>query len=299
MTLVRLLVSAAILALLFSRFAPAEVLGVCLRAQPLWFGAGVAVYLASQIVSAIRWQRIARAVGFATSRSQCLRFYLIGMFFGLVIPSTIGADGARALLLGRAPPGRARALSTVVFDRLVGLVTLFAVAVAALLLGPTGTLPPSLVGGVAAVGSALVLAWALAPRLARFLPPEARLRRLVDEDLAPYFRDGRLVAAAVALSLVVHGLQIAAQKLLTDAIGLHVSGSFVAVYHPLVALAAAVPLTVGGFGLREAAYAYLLPHAGIGADDAIALGLLWWAVGALGGLLGGVVYGLGGDRLRS
>ena len=25
-------------------------------------------------------------------------------------------------------------------------------------------------------------------------------------------------------------------------------------------------------------------------DDAVALGLLWWAIGALGGLLGGLVY---------
>jgi uncharacterized membrane protein YbhN (UPF0104 family) len=77
-----------------------------------------------------------------------------------------------------------------------------------------------------------------------------------------------------------------------------VTWGFVAIYHPLVALAAAVPLTVGGFGFREAAYAYLLPHAGVAPDDAIALGLLWWAVGALGGLLGGIVYGLGTDRVR-
>jgi uncharacterized membrane protein YbhN (UPF0104 family) len=274
------------------------VLEVCLRARPLWFGGGVALYLASQVVSAIRWHRIARAVGFATVRGACIRAYFIGMFFGLAIPSTIGADGARALLLGRDPPGRARALSTVVFDRLVGLATLFAVAVAALLLGPTGALPRSLVAAVTALGSALVLAWAAAPRVARLLPAGARLRRLAEEDLAPLFRDRSLVAAAVALSFGVHGLQIAAQKLLTEAIGLHVTWGFVAIYHPLVALAAAVPLTVGGFGFREAAYAYLLPHAGVAPDDAIALGLLWWAVGALGGLLGGIVYGLGTDRVR-
>jgi uncharacterized membrane protein YbhN (UPF0104 family) len=299
LTLVRLLVSAAVLALLFSRFAPGEVVAVCLRARPSWFGAAVAVYLAAQLVSALRWHGIARAVGFATARAATTRFYLIGMFFGLAVPSTLGADGARALLLGREPPGRARALSTVVFDRLVGLATLFAVAVAALLLGPTETLPRDLVAAVAAVGSALVVAWAAAPRLARVLPEKARLRRLAEEDVGPFFRDHRLLAASVALSLAVHGLQIAAQKLLTEAIGVPVSWGFVAVYHPLVALAAAVPLTVGGFGLREAAYAYLLPHAGVGPDDAIALGLLWWAVGAIGGLAGGIVYGLGGDRLRA
>jgi uncharacterized membrane protein YbhN (UPF0104 family) len=291
LALVRLLVSAAVLVLLFSRFAPDDVLDGLLRARPPWLAAGFAAYMAAQAVSALRWHRIAHGVAFTTSLGACLRYYWIGMFFGLAVPSTIGADGARALLLGREPPGRARALSTVVFDRLVGLAMLFAVAVLALLLGPSGALPRSVVVTVAAVGSALVLVWATAPRLARLLPTDARLRRLADEDLAPFFHDGRLLAAAAALSLAVHALQIAAQKFLTEALGLDVSWGFVAIYHPLVALAAAVPLTVGGFGLREATYAYLLPH--------VALGLLWWAVGALGGLVGGAIYGLGGDRVRS
>jgi glycosyltransferase 2 family protein len=297
--LLRLIVSAGVLVLLFSRFAPDEVFEGLLRARPSWLAAGFAAYVAAQVVSAVRWHRIARGVAFATRFGACLRYYFIGMFFGLAVPSTIGADGARALLLGREPPGRARALSAVVFDRLVGLAMLFAVAVAALLLGPSHALPRGVVATVAAVGSALVLAWATAPRLARLLPEDARLRRLVEQDLAPFFHDRRLLAAAAALSLGVHALQIVAQKLLTDALGLDVSWGFVAIYHPLVALAAAVPLTVGGFGLREATYAYLLPHVGVGADDAIALGLLWWAVGALGGLVGGAIYGLGGDRVSS
>lgn len=296
MTVLRLVVSAVVLAVLFSRFAPAEVLAVCLRASPALLGAALLVYLAAQLVSALRWQRIAAAVGFGTGKGAFVRFYWIGMFFGLAVPSTLGADGTRALLLGRGPPGRGVALSTVAFDRLVGLAMLFAVAVAALLLGPSESLPPTLVGGTAAVGSALVVAWALAPRLTRFLPAASRPRRLLEEDLAPFFRDGRLLASASLLSIAVHALQIVAQKLMTDAIGVEVSWGFVAIYHPLVALAAAVPLTIGGFGFREAAYAYLLPHAGVAPDDAVALGLLWWAVGAMGGLLGGVVYALGGDR---
>ena len=92
---------------------------------------------------------------------------------------------------------------------------------------------------------------------------------------------------------MVHGLQILAQKLLTDALGLSVPLEFVAIYHPLVVLAAAIPITIGGFGLREAAYAYLLPLAGIASQDAVALALLWWAIGAISGLAGGAVYATG------
>jgi hypothetical protein len=212
------------------------------------------------------------------------------MFFGLAIPSTIGADAARALLLGRTPPGRAVALSSVLFDRMVGLVMLVAVAVAALVLGPGDRLPRGLHVAIVAIGSGLVALWLVAPAASRLLPAGSRPRRLVAEDLAPYFRSHALIAGAAARSLGVHGLQIASQALVAGALGLRLPLGFVALYHPLVTLAAAVPLTIGGFGLREAAYAWLLPLAGVAPDDAVALGLLWWAVGASAGLLGGVVY---------
>ena len=233
---------------------------------------------------------LAGGVGFALPTIEYVRIYFIGMFFGLAIPSTLGADGARTLYLGRGPPGAARALSSVVFDRWLGLVSLVAIAVIALLLGPSGELPAPLVTTILTLGVGLIAAWLLARPLARLRPPESKLRRLVDEDLAPYFADGRLLARATALSLGVHGIQIVTQKVLTQTLGLDVPLEFVAIYHPLVVLVAAVPVTLGGFGLREAAYAYLLGHAGIASDDAVALALLWWAIGAVGGLFGGVLY---------
>lgn len=288
-TWLRLAVSVAVLAILFYRVGLVDVLEICLRARPELLAAAFGIYTLGQVVSARRWWVLARNVGFSTSLLECTRIYFIGMFFGLAIPSTLGADGARTVYLGSNAPGRARALSSVVFDRLVGLVTLVAVAIAALLLGPSGDLPTGLVTVILTIGVVLVAGWLLAPPLARLLP-ESRVRRLIEEDLVPYFRDPRLLGAAIALSVVVHLLQIVMQKVLTEALGLSVPLGFVAIYHPLVVLATAVPITVGGFGLREAAYAYLLPHAGIAADDAVALALLWWATGALAGLLGGVVY---------
>ncbi len=296
--LVRLAVSSLALAFLFSRFDAAAVLAVCAHARPAPLLAALALYLLGQAVSALRWRGLARAAGFGGPRSRYLRLYFIGMFFGLALPSTLGSDGARALLLGRgAAPGRARAFATVANDRLIGLVSLFAVAAAALQLPAARALPGSLTAAVAALGGAVVLAWLALPRLARLLPERLASGRLLAEDMALPFRSARLWSASAALSLAVHLLQIASQKLLTLAIGLGVPWGFVAVYHPLVTLAAAIPITVGGFGIREASYAALLPYAGVSPADAIALGLLWWAVGALGGLLGGVLYAAGGDRL--
>ena len=282
-------VSIGLLALLFTRFDFTAIMRVCLRATPGFFLAALGLYLASQAVSALRWCNLARGIGFSATYGECLLFYTIGMFFGLVVPSTIGSDAARALYLGERPPGRTAAFSTVLFDRLIGLVMLAAVAAVALM-GPNADLPMSLELGVVAICLFLTAGWFSIPWIVRMLPPGQRWRRLVEEELLPFFRDRALLGTAAMLSLCVHVLQIVSQKFLTDALGLHVPFGFVAMYHPLVALAAALPLTIGGFGLREAAYAALLPYGGINADDAIALGLLWWAVAAIGGLGGGLVY---------
>jgi len=287
-----------LLGLLFTRFDFSSILRVCLRATPGFFAAALALFLASQIVSALRWRNLARGVGFRARAGECLEFYAIGMFFGLVVPSTIGSDAARALYLGERPPGRAAAFSTVLFDRLIGLVMLAAVAAVALL-GPNADLPASLELGVVAICLSLTAGWFSIPLVARLLPEGQRWRRLIEEELLPFFRDRALLATAATLSLGVHLLQILSQKLLTDALGLHVPLGFVAMYHPLVALAAALPFTIGGFGLREAAYAALLPYGGVSPDDAIALGLLWWAVAAIGGLGGGVVYAISRRPLPS
>jgi len=297
-SLLRWSLTLGLLGLLFTRFDFTSILRVCLKATPGFFAAALAFYLASQAVSALRWRNLAHGVGFEARYSECLEFYTIGMFFGLVVPSTIGSDAARALYLGERPPGRAAAFSTVLFDRLIGLVMLAAVAAVALL-GPNADLPVSLELGVVGICLALTAGWFSIPWLARLLPPGQRWRRLVEEELLPFFKDRRLLGTAAALSLGVHLLQIVSQKLLTDALGLHVPFGFVAMYHPLVALAAALPFTVGGFGLREAAYAALLPYGGVSPDDAIALGLLWWAVAALGGLGGGLVYMLSRRPLPS
>ena len=289
-TFLRIAVSAAVLALLFWRFGTADVLTPCMRADPTDFLVAFAIYLASQVLSAWRWQKLGEGVGFRVPFARYCKVYFIGMFFGLVVPSTIGADAARALYLGRAEPGRARALSTVVFDRVIGLIGLVAIAIGAILFGPSESLPGWLVLGILAVGVLLIGGWLSAPFVVKLLPEGQRWRRLVEEDLTPYFRDPGVILTAFAASLVIHALQIWSQDLLVDSIGLAVSRGFVAIYHPLVSLAAAIPFTIGGFGLREAAYAYLLPYAGILPDDAVALGLLWWAVGALGALCGGLVY---------
>ena len=73
-------VSIALLALLFRRFDFTTILHVCLRATPGFFLGALLLYVASQVLSALRWQNLARGIGFEVRFVECLEFYAIGMF---------------------------------------------------------------------------------------------------------------------------------------------------------------------------------------------------------------------------
>ncbi len=289
-TLARIAVAAALLGFLLTRTGVAPLAQVLGRTNPFLFLAAVGLFASGQMIGALRWWAITREAGFAVSRAACLRICWTGMFAGIAIPSTVGTDGVRTFLLGRQAPGRTLALSTVVFDRLIGLATLLLVALAALAADRADGLPVELRAAVTSL--ALLLSGTLAglPLLLRWLPAESRLGRLAARHLRPFVTKPKLFAVTALASFCVHGLQIAAQKTLTEALDLDLPWGLVAIYHPLVVLAAAIPITPGGLGVREAAYAWLLGEAGVPIDDAVALSLLWWAVGVSVGLSGGLVW---------
>jgi len=65
---------------------------------------------------------------------------------------------------------------------------------------------------------------------------------------------------------------------------------------PLVALAAVLPISIGGFGIRENATAFLLAEQGVPVDRAVGVALLWGLSQLAIGLIGGVLFLL--DRSR-
>lgn len=294
--LVRVTVTVGILGYLLSMLDLRELLETLRRVRLAPFVAAVAVYVAGQTLSAGKWALIGRAVGFGRSLAEYVRFYFIGMFFNLFGPSTIGGDVVRALYLGE---GRRRGLAfdTVVFDRVSGLVVLTALAAVALVAFPRWRFPWPVTATVVAVGIVLVAGWWTCPRLVRLLPQRNRLRRHVEDDLAPFWEDRGLLVRVAAMSALFHVSQMWTQWVLARALGASIPFSYCMTFHPLLSILAALPVSLGGFGVREGGYVYFLGRIGIGAAVGVGMGLLGFAVMVAGGLLGGVFFLAAGARL--
>src|SRR4029453_6480844 len=254
------------------------------------------LYLAGQLLSAAKWWLLGSSVGLGRPLGDYVRFYFIGMFLNVFGLGTIGGDVVRGLYLGdgRRP---ALALNSVIFDRLSGLAILMALGALALVAFPQYRLPRALNEALIAGGLGLVVGWWTCPGGGPLPPAGSRVRRLVEHDLAPFWRDRGLLGRVSLLSVAFHLSQVGVQYLLARAAGTSLSFSYCMVMHPVLSLMMALPLSIGGFGVREGGYLYFLTRIDVDDSVAVTMGLLWWLMTALSGVVGGLVFVVSGARL--
>jgi hypothetical protein len=257
--------------------------------RPGPWAVALAVFLGGQALSARKWSMLGRAVGLDRSLADYTRFYFMGMFFNLFGLSTIGGDVARGLYLGDGQrPGLA--LNSVLFDRVSGLAILMAVGAVALVVFPGHDLPRPLSAVIVGGGACLVVGWWSCPRLVRVLPRDHRVRRLVETELEPFWRDRWI-------STVFHLSQVAVQWMLVRAAGASVPLWYCLVFHPVISVMTALPVSVSGLGVREGGYLYFLTRIDVDDSIAVTVGLLWFALTVVGGLVGGALFILSGAEL--
>lgn len=283
---VKLGLSIFLLAALFYETDLAQLGGVLVRAHPVWLVLALVGYMMSQAMSAVRWCLLARPVGFLEPFRRYFIYYFAGMYLNFFAPSTVAGDIGRALFLAKGKR-RALALSTVLADRGIGFIALVLVCAGAIVLLPSFPLPRPLYWAAWLIPPATVVLWLWGPRLAvRVLSPTSRWRVMVEQDLAPYWSDRRVLGISFTIAVAFHFLQIATQIVLAWSLGLRVSWLYFLVMVPIVNIVGMLPITFNGVGIREAGYWYFLRAMGVDREAAVALGLISSAVVLVVGLTG-------------
>jgi glycosyltransferase 2 family protein len=253
----------------------------------LWLAA-VATLGVAQTFSAWRWQMLARPLGFAHTMPQLLGYYFIGMYFNLLLPTSVGGDVVRAWYLDGHSGRPLAALAAVFLDRFSGLVMLLVLACVGVLVEPSDV--PTWIAycvwvttACALLGIAAVLLWG---QHVEGMSPRLRQVRLALATLtAP-----RLLAAQALLSLGVQAGNILVVALLGEAIGAPIPGAYYWVVVPMVTLLTMLPVSINGMGMREQAMVVFLAPVGVANGVAVTLGLLWFSVFLAASVAGGLVY---------
>ncbi len=263
-----------------------------------WFFLAVILGIVANIFSAWRWQIIAQKLGLATNTHTLLSAYGQGVTLNTILPgATLGGDAYRAVALQKLGNPMLKAAASVALDRLSGLWALFVISWLAWLgfaLSPSFTLQPgALVFHVAALSLAVI-----APFGAGWLNQQLSLdpKSLPTRFLQLFSETARLAQATFLSSLLVQLATIASLWAALHAVNPEVPVLYLIAIAAPVFLATALPLSVGGYGTREAAMATYYLLAGLPPDIAVAGALLHGLAVTLQGILWAPLFLLDAHR---
>lgn len=268
------------------------------------FLAALLLYFVVQVLSTFRWQLLLRAERIAIPLWRLILLYFEGMFFSLFLPTLIGGDLVRGHRIYRYTDGKEASLASILVERLSGLATLLAIALATLLV----SWDPAAAWPILGLSSAFLLGLgALFSRTGKalILP---MLKRLpfggVGEKLRAFYQatqryrgHRKALGQSLILSLILQALFIYAYSLVAQALGLAIPFTAFLLLIPVATVIAMIPVSVAGLGVREGVMVYLFGKVGLASASALGLSLTWFFLTILASLPGGVVFAFWDHRL--
>lgn len=263
-----------------------------------WLLATFLVVYAAIAVSAWKWGAILARRGLPARYWPLLRFYMVGQFFNNVLPTTIGGDVVRAWAYAKKSGSVPGSVGSVVSERLIAGVAQGVATIVALLFV---TRTPTLVGLAVAflVVDIAFAALFAAPKFAEGIVRSVLGRRfagaadaVVDSvrEVHETLRDPWALVRVGLLSLLFQVCVAGVNFCIFRGMGLPVSLAQCLVLTPMVFTVTPLPISVAGFGVREAAYLYFFAQAGVPGPAAVAASFLFFAIVAVASLPGAPLF---------
>lgn len=283
-------VSVAVLVWLFRLVDVQELWGLVKRASPPLLVASLAAYVCDESLATWKWKRLLSGVSVERPFVALFRLTLEGRFIAFFLPSTVTADLYKGTVLARGGSTSAAALSSILLERILGLLSVVTIGLVAI-----GTLPATLLGvnssvsvfmavGATVMGLTIFLH---ADRIASVIVPRLPARwhraRSFLHDLASAFAAYRgqrgLLAQTFVISLLIQGARAVAVWVLARAVGDATPFVFFVLLVPYVYLVNLLPVASSRLGLEQAVFVGLFSAVGMPRETALAVSLLSVAVG--------------------
>lgn len=303
-TALKAAVSIGLLWLLFSRVDVARLWTVARTASASWLLGALALYFAMILTSTWRWGLLLKAQGLVFSFKKLASSFLVATFFNNFLPSNIGGDVIRIADTAPAAGSKTLATTVVLLDRGIGLLGLVLMAAVGATVAPrlghmAGALGASMLWGGFVVAMAIATVALLFPAaFTRLLHPLRLLHaEWVDERLARLTAAlSRFRGAPAALggcfagAIVVQTVLVAFYLAIAHSMHIPIGFGELAVIVPVTFIVQMIPLSMNGFGVREATFGFYFTHLGLPLESALLVSFVGAALIMLFSLSGGVAY---------
>ncbi|MEM9881641.1 MAG: lysylphosphatidylglycerol synthase transmembrane domain-containing protein [Planctomycetota bacterium] len=270
-----------------------------------WLAFAASLQLVGPWLTAWRWKGVLASRGFRPSMGYLYRSCLVAVFFKQFMPSILGGDTIRGYDAWKAGAGKGLAVTSVVVDRLIGLVALasFAVVALAFLHGPLIERVPGVrLWAAAALLGTMGMTWAMFARNekihARLAWAIGKLPALVGrkvgkvyEALSGYRGQTNAMAVAFAISVLLQLKVVLFYYAIGMALGLEIGFANWFVIVPVAIFIMLAPISINGVGLRESVFTFLLATVFTASrSEALAFAWIEYGIFLFFGLVGGLVY---------
>jgi glycosyltransferase 2 family protein len=249
----------------------------------------LAIQFLAYAVALWRWWLLLRYADVNVPYLSVKPAYYLGLFFNQLLPTGVGGDAVRTYHLYRKGIALRPLVGSALMDRLIGLFSMIYLAIGGLLVAQTFMLPADGRIALAAFAVAAILGF-----LVLFLPPTYDLLRrpLVRWQHLPvvgilsdileichsYGRAPALLSGALILSFLMQSMEVTIYMLLGHDLGLDMLVATYFAIVPLTFVAASLPISLGGLGVREGVFVGLMVTAGVDKSLAVALAVLFLAI---------------------
>jgi hypothetical protein len=245
------------------------------------------LYPLGQLIGAVKWQYLAKALGIQKDLKPMIKLYFIGSFFNHFLTTGIGGDITRGLYLSPGAQHRRIAFLSVIAERGTGVLAMLLLASIAML-SPIGSPLPLWLRFGFPIGTVAVIAGLL------FLPlivkdTRARLRSLIYEDLIILWKQPRIGFVALMYSVFFHCILVVIHVCIAHALSLDIRVAYHFITETLASLASLLP-SFSGIGVRDGTYLYLLGRAGIDYEHGLLFSFLWFSIIAISSSIGCILY---------
>jgi uncharacterized protein (TIRG00374 family) len=257
------------------------------------------------VMKSFKWKLIVSTLKKEISLSLSIRAFLIGFSFSVLTPAKLG-DFVRAFYIRDEQCNLGKALSSVVTDRLIDIVTLFSIAFVGILVfsfvfhkeilsaSLLFILAVAIASAVYIVTNKQLLTRLLRPFFNIFIPHHHK--KTVSEyyhdffsGLSVFFQNKKIFFLVIIVGLVSWFPPIVYAWLLALSLGIGVELTFFVLVIPIISLLDLLPISISGIGTRDAALIFLFGLQGIPPESAVAFSLLYlfmsyWLVALIGAL---------------
>jgi uncharacterized membrane protein YbhN (UPF0104 family) len=275
-TILKIVITGALLYYVFKKVPFGSVETRFVHANYWWMLAGVAFYFASMVASSWRLLSFFKSINLRLDSRFNFRLYLLGIFYNFLLPGGIGGDGYKIYLLNKTYKLPAKKVFwAILFDRLSGLWAIGLIIVCLKIFIPQIPINFAIPASIFVVGSIIYYV----------------VVRIFFKEFGKHFFKGHAKAVVVQTFQVLTIIMVLLGQDFTGKFAPYLLAFLVS------ALAAVVPINIGGAGARELVFQKSAGFFHIDASLGIYLSISFFLISLLVAL-SGIYYLIRPSRLQ-